>query len=99
MKKYGIFKDGEILEKFDSIDECVIRHRELSKEDSSIRFRRILFSDLTEDEKLQMVEERLNGLSRFLRDMEGSGRSYYSHTNIEHDELKWLVEHAKKNFE
>ena len=57
-------------------------------------YRKLRFNELEEIEKMNLLKERLEKLNTFLSDMKGSGRTYYSHTNIYAEELEWLIDKA-----
>lgn len=97
MEKYGAIRNGKVLEVFNSEEEGAERCRELLKEGELVGLRKLRFNELSEDEKLQSMKQKLNKLGEFLEEVEGSGRSYYSHTNIKFDELRWLIQSTEKN--
>jgi hypothetical protein len=54
------------------------------------------FKEMTEEEKLLYLESRLKKLQDFIKNVEGSGRTYTTSINIDVDELEWLVRKVKK---
>jgi hypothetical protein len=96
MEKHGLIKDGQVIKVFDD-EEVGFKEWMGMADRMNYGFRRLKFSELTEDEKLESMEERLNSLNAFLKDIKGSGRTYNSHTPIYSVELEWLIEHTKKN--
>lgn len=101
MKKYGIVKNNVIIERFSDRDEMkreFIKHRE---EDKELWGRELKFDELLEDEKLEVMEEKLKELRDFLDYVHENydGRTIQTHTRIYADELQWLIEHAKRNME
>lgn len=98
MDIYGIVEDGVVIERFESKEEWEARFRSAMKEGRATGFRKLRFNELTENEKLQSMKNKLEELDKFLEEMKGAGRTYYSHTNIKSDELSWLIGNTEKNF-
>lgn len=98
MDKYGIVLDGVVIERFENKDEWETHFHNAIREGSATGFRKLRFNELLEDEKLQIMKDKLEKLNKFLEDMKGSGRTYTSNTSIEFEELRWLVENIEKNF-
>jgi len=96
VEKYGIVKNGEVLETFKDKESAFQRFMEIKGTDSLLGFRKLFFSELTEEEKLQTMQERYEELKAFLEQAEGSGRTTQSHTKIYLDELKWLLDNTNK---
>lgn len=95
MEKYGLIKYGEIIETFE--DKEVGMKTFMKRDDkSSLGFRKLFFSELTEAEKLLSMENRLQDLQVFLTEIKGSGRTYSSSTHIDAYELGWLIKQVKK---
>ncbi|HFJ9376809.1 TPA: hypothetical protein ACGW65_001096 [Bacillus paranthracis] len=61
MKKYGIIKNGVILERFSDRDEMKREFIKRREEDKELWGRELKFDELLEDEKLEVMEERLKG--------------------------------------
>lgn len=95
MKKVGFFKDGELLQRFDTINEAFEMYK-AQEDPSDCVFRLLKFQELTEEERLVTMEVRLTELTDFLNRSKASGRSFYSHTEIYEEELKWLIAFARK---
>lgn len=53
---------------------------------------------MTDIEKVQLLEFKLQGLIKSFNEMQGSGATYYSSLNIETNEFSWFVENAKKPY-
>ncbi|WP_242289757.1 MULTISPECIES: hypothetical protein [Bacillus cereus group] len=97
MKKYGIVKNGVILERFSDRAEMFREFMKRKDSDKELGFRTLKFNELLEDEKLEVMEERLKEIRDFLDNYDGRG--IQTHTTIYADELQWLIEHAKRNME
>ncbi|PLS19104.1 hypothetical protein CVD28_01470 [Bacillus sp. M6-12] len=98
MKKWGLFLNNQLIESFDDGKEAMEKSLKLSAETGEkYLFRPVRFTDMTNEEKLFLMSEKSKDLQLFLEQMKGSGRTYYSHTNIEADELEWLVQMATEN--
>ncbi|KXY50983.1 MULTISPECIES: hypothetical protein [Bacillus] len=99
MKKYGIVKNGVILERFSDRDEMKREFIKRREEDKELWGRELKFDELLEDEKLEVMEEKLKELRDFLDFARENydGRTIQTHTRIYADELQWLIEHAKSN--
>lgn len=95
MKEFGFFKDGQLVERFDSLDEAFKPYKE-SVDRSGCVFRRLRFDELTEEERLIKMESRLKDLTNFLNMAKGTGRMIQSHTQIYEEELEWLLSFARK---
>jgi hypothetical protein len=53
------------------------------------------FKEMSEEEKLTYLENKLLKQKDFLENVEGSGRSYSSSISISVTELEWLLNKAK----
>lgn len=98
MEKHGLIQDGQVIKVFED-KEVGFKEWMGMADRMNYGFRRLKFSELTEDEKLKSMEERLSSLNAFLQDVKGSGRTYNSHTPICSVELEWLIQHTKKNMQ
>lgn len=49
------------------------------------------FENMTDKEKLMHLKQKLDGLQRFLKEIQGSGRAYSSSVSIHASELEWIV--------
>ncbi|WP_144537542.1 hypothetical protein [Bacillus thuringiensis] len=101
MKKYGIVKNDVILERFSDGDEMKREFIKRREEDKELWGRELKFDELLEDEKLEVMEEKLKELRDFLDYVHENydGRTIQTHTRIYADELQWLIEQAKRNME
>lgn len=96
MDKYGIFKDGVVVEIFENEEVAKMEFLKAIGRQELVSFRKLRFNELTDDEKIEKMRDKLKDINKYLEDMKGSGRTYYSHTNIHVDELSWLLENAEK---
>jgi polysaccharide pyruvyl transferase WcaK-like protein len=98
LKEYGLFKDGNLIEKFETLEESYEPLKNFNDRTGYV-FRKLHFNELSENEKLNKMETQLTELSDFLKMAKGSGRTIQSHTKIYEDEMEWLLSYARKAIE
>lgn len=97
MDIYVIIENGIVTQRVEGFDNMRTKFLDSIKEGKVISFRLIQFDDLTDNEKADKMKNKLNSLRKYLEDMRGSGRTYYSHTTIELEELSWLLKNTEDN--
>jgi len=92
-EEYGIFnKEGLLVDKCDDFISAIKRSKALTIETGFIHSaRKIDFTFLSNEEKLDNLSRKLKEHKDFLDRMKGSGRSYYGDVRLKTEEMEWLL--------
>lgn len=96
MKKFGVFKGMELMERFENKEQAKARVMELLNNTKEVYVHKeIPFNLFDDEEKMIYLEEKLEKHKQFIDGIAGLGRTYHGDLVMKVDELSWLIEKAK----